>query len=119
MTAVTIKAGTGYRCMCQHCGVEFPTMGANRRYCDKHWLKVNRTIPPDPDAVEHRGEQVPPRPTAAARAANFIEDIEWLFSQGEGVAGICQRLDRNPKAIERRLAKWGRHDLAQIFRRYH
>ena len=49
------------------------------------------------------------------RQAEFVEDVEWLLDSGCGWAEISNRLDLGPKAIARRLYRYGRPDLARIF----
>lgn len=49
---------------------------------------------------------------AAARAA-FVEDVEWLLDAGEAPSAIAERLGRSLEAIQRRLYRAGRRDLAR------
>jgi hypothetical protein len=88
------------------------------------------TITADPDWQQHRAELLaafypakpkepkPKKRSGVQSAAELIEDIEWLIQQGESVASICTRFGMAADAIERRLHRHGRRDLAAYFRSY-
>ena len=55
------------------------------------------------------------RASAAAKVAQraaLIEDFEWMLANGDSPAQIVLRLGTNPEALERRLHRAGRPDLA-------
>jgi DNA modification methylase len=88
------------------------------------------TITADPDWQQHRAELLaafypakPGKPKPKKRSGKIttpelIEDLEWLIQQGECVASICDRFGMTADALERRLDRRGRHDLAAYFRSY-
>lgn len=89
------------------------------------------TITADPDWQQHRAELLaafyPPKPKepkpkkrsgAKTTTPELLEDLEWLIQQGECVASICTRFGMTADALERRLHRHGRHDLAAYFRSY-
>jgi hypothetical protein len=88
------------------------------------------TITADPDWQKHRAELLdafyPPKPkepkpkkrSGAKTAPEMVEDLEWLIQQGESVASICDRFGMTADALERRLDRRGRRDLAAYFRSY-
>ncbi|RIJ76592.1 hypothetical protein D1871_10995 [Nakamurella silvestris] len=49
--------------------------------------------------------------------AAFIEDVEWMLSCGEHPQRIARRMHLNVSAMELRLRRWDRGDLAQVFNR--
>lgn len=60
--------------------------------------KAGKTIP---------GPGRPPRETD-----DFIPEVEHLAHSGEGWGSICSTFRLTPAALERRLMRRGRHDLA-------
>lgn len=48
----------------------------------------------------------------------LIEDVEWLIETGEYPPRAARRLGTTQQALERRLRRAGRHDLANYFTPY-
>lgn len=46
---------------------------------------------------------------------DFLEEIEFLLSQGVSPLMICEQLGSKPKTVERRLQRYGMFDLARQF----
>lgn len=47
-----------------------------------------------------------------------VEDFEWMFSHGETPERAAQRMGRKPQALEKRMRRAGRPDLAAPFANY-
>lgn len=68
-------------------------------------------------AKRHRDRAVarPDAPTVRPPTVAFIEDVEWMLGTGESVEIIAYRLGSTVNAIEVRLRRAGRDDLASKF----
>lgn len=51
------------------------------------------------------------RPGRPSTTAYKCEEVEWLLSFGEGLAGICSSLRVSPKGLKNLLQRGGRLDL--------
>jgi hypothetical protein len=60
-----------------------------------------------------RGETIPGPGRPPRENDHFIPEVEHLAYAGEGWGTICTRFALTPAALERRLMRHGRHDLAQ------
>lgn len=61
-------------------------------------------------------EAAPAPPDLMDRQADLVEDVEWMLSWRTHPQEIAHRLGVTPGALERRLIRYGRRDLAQKIR---
>lgn len=62
--------------------------------------------------AKNRGETIPGPGRPPRENDDFIPEIEHLAYAGEGWGSICHRFQLTPAALDRRLMRRNRHDLA-------
>jgi hypothetical protein len=81
----------------------------------------------DPEAVreieQRRAEllkafPMPIKKKARPKTEDWVEDVEWMITNGESVGAIIQRTHLGADAIAKRLQRHGRPDLASRFWRF-